>query len=253
MANSGLSNSGYSESSVVSMYNAYQNRVGTAKESLNNTIMNYNNAITQATLANNEKLAEIANQTLEKQAALNQQAFEYKNNVILQKEQQLEKVNEFYYQKYQDVLGQINNEIELQMRLDEIDREYEIRIAEIQRQHEEWQAEFEEQKRQREIANQQWEREFALKQSQSTSSYYGSYSNPYGNNESSNEELDSSNYGALKDAIQGYINIIENGANKAQAQQGLQATMNKVETIISAGKMSRSQANQLFNIANKYL
>ena len=63
----GLENTGYSESSLVSMYNAYQNRVGTAKESLNNTIMNYNNAITQATLANNEKLAEIANQTLEKQ------------------------------------------------------------------------------------------------------------------------------------------------------------------------------------------
>ena len=36
MVSNGLSNSGYAESSKVDMYNTYQNRVATARESLNN-------------------------------------------------------------------------------------------------------------------------------------------------------------------------------------------------------------------------
>ena len=155
MANSGLSNTGYSESSVVAMYNQYQNRVGTAKESLNQTIMNYNNNIQQATLANNEKLAEIAFNALQTENQLNQQAFEYKNTVILQKQQELQQLNDIYYARYQDVLGQINSEIELQMTLDQIDREYE-----------QWLAEFNEKKRQNDLAHQQWKTELELKKQQ---------------------------------------------------------------------------------------
>ena len=155
MANSGLSNTGYSESSIVSMYNQYQNRVGTAKESLNQTIMNYNNGIQQAILANNEKLAEIAFTALQTENQLNQQAFEYKNTIILQKEQALQKLNDTYYARYQDVLGQINNEIELQMRLDEIDRQYEQWLAEFEAQEAQWQREYE-----------QWQKEYALTKKQ---------------------------------------------------------------------------------------
>lgn len=148
MANGGLSNTGYSESSIVSMYNQYQNRVGTAKESLNNAIMNYNNGIQQAILANNEKLAEIAYNSLQTQNQLNQQAFEYKNTIILQKEQALQDINDRYYARYQDVLNQINSEIELQMELDRIDREYNMWLQEFRAEQEQWQKEFELQQRQ---------------------------------------------------------------------------------------------------------
>lgn len=189
MANSGLSNTGYSESSIVSMYNAYQNRVGTAKESLNNTIMNYNNSITQATLANNEKLAEIAYNTLQMQNQLNQQAFEYKNTLLLEKEQSLQELNNTYYARYQNVLNQINSEIELQMALDQIDREYEQWKASFDAE----QARFEEEIRQFNVQQQQWEREFALKKSESDAqaSYYRAQAaavkgsnNPYSINDS---------------------------------------------------------------------
>lgn len=164
MANSGLSNTGYSESSIVSMYNQYQNRVGSAKESLNQAILNYNNSIQQAILANNEKLAEIAYNALQTQNQLNQQSFEYKNSIILQKEQALQNLNDTYYARYQDVLAQINNEIDLQMALDQIDREYEqwmkeytesIRQSNLE--HERWMTEFN--------ANQeQWKKEYALQE-----------------------------------------------------------------------------------------
>ena len=159
MANTGMSNTGYSESSIVSMYNQYQSRVGTAKESLNQTILNYNNGIQQAILSNNEVLAEIAFNSLQTQNQLNQQAFEYKNIMLLQKESALQEVNDIYYARYQDRVSQINSEIELQMALDQIEREYE-----------QWLAEFEEQKKQRQLEQERWEREFALKQQESNAS-----------------------------------------------------------------------------------
>ena len=148
MANSGLSNTGFSESSIVSMYNQYQNRVGTAKESLNNAMINYNNGIQQAILANNEKLAEIAYNSLQTQNQLNQQAFEYKNTIILEKEKALQDINDRYYARYQDVLSQINSEIELQMELDRIDREYDMWLQEFRAEQEQWQKEFELQQKQ---------------------------------------------------------------------------------------------------------
>lgn len=153
MANSGLSNTGYSESSIVSMYNTYQNRVGTAKESLNQSILNYNNSIQQAILANNEKLAEIAYNSLQTQNQLNQQAFEYKNTMLLQKEQSLQQINDTYYARYQDVLAQINTEIDLQMELDRIDREYE-----------QWLKEFNLEREQFEESRTQWKKEYELKE-----------------------------------------------------------------------------------------
>lgn len=200
MANNGLSNTGYSESSIVSMYNQYQNRVGTAKESLNQSILNYNNSIQQAILANNEKLAEIAFNALQTQNQLNQQAFEYKNTVILQKEQALQDLNNTYYARYQDVLNQINNEIDLQMELDRIDREYEQWFAEMEQQREEYKAnhairlqELEISKRNADAAYQQAMSSIEVDKAQAE--YYKAQAaslrgknNPYSDNKTTNEK-----------------------------------------------------------------
>ena len=70
MASAGLAGSGYSESSKVSMYNTYQNRYAVARESYNQAILNYNNQIAQAELANSIDLAEIAFNSLKKQLEL---------------------------------------------------------------------------------------------------------------------------------------------------------------------------------------
>lgn len=194
MANSGLSNTGYSESSIVSMYNQYQNRVGTAKESLNNTIMNYNNGIQQAILANNEKLAEIAFNALQTENQLNQQAFEYKNSLLLQKEQALQEINDTYYARYQNVLAQINSEIELQMELDRIDREYEMWLKEFTEQHNQWQAEFEESKK-------QWAKEIALTEKQVNAAI-------------ATEQAQAAYYRAQASALNNSVNFTDGDGNK---------------------------------------
>jgi hypothetical protein len=110
MASAGLTNTGFSESSQVSMYNTYQNRVATARESYNLAIQNYNNSITEARLQNNSVLAEIAYEALQKQLELSLQGFQYKNTLILEKADKKTEVERDYYNRYQDVLNQINTE-----------------------------------------------------------------------------------------------------------------------------------------------
>jgi hypothetical protein len=110
MASAGLMNTGYSESSQVSMYNTYQNRVATALESYNRAVLNYNNAIKDAQLQNNAALADIAYKALQQQLELSLQGFQYKNNLILEQANKKIELDNMYYNRYQDVLQQINTE-----------------------------------------------------------------------------------------------------------------------------------------------
>ena len=110
MAAQGMAGSGYSESSQVSMYNTYQNRVMTAREAFQNATLAYDNAITEARLQNNSLLAEIAYNAYQQQLELALQGFQHKNQLILDKTAKKLEVENMYYNRYQDVLQQINTE-----------------------------------------------------------------------------------------------------------------------------------------------
>lgn len=110
MASSGLTNTGYSESAKVSMFNTYQNRVAVAREGYNQAILNYNNGIKEAQLQNNSALAEIHFQALQQQLELSLQGFQYKNQLILEQANKKQEINNTYYSRYQDVLNQLNHE-----------------------------------------------------------------------------------------------------------------------------------------------
>lgn len=113
MAAQGLANTGYAESSMVSMYNTYQNRITAARESYNRAVLNYDNAIKDARLQNNSVLAEIAYEALQQQLELSLQGFQYKNTLIREKAKEKTTLNNTYYERYQDVLAQINEENKL--------------------------------------------------------------------------------------------------------------------------------------------
>lgn len=106
----GLNNTGFSESSQVSMYNTYQNRVATARESFNAAVLNYDNAIKDAQLQNNSKLAEIAYQALQKQLELSLSGFQYKNQLIIDQANKKQELDNTYHNRYLDVLNQMNQE-----------------------------------------------------------------------------------------------------------------------------------------------
>lgn len=148
IAAQGLNKSGYSESTKTNMYNTYQNRYMAARESYNQAILNYDNSIKEAQLANSSALAQIAYEALQKQLELSLQGFQYKNTLVTQKLQAINEQNDRYYQRYQNVVSQINTENAL---------------AEQIRQYNET-MEFNKQKAAQEQAN--WEKQYALSKQQ---------------------------------------------------------------------------------------
>ena len=134
MAAAGLQNSGFSESSQVSMYNTYQNRVATARESYNNAVVNYNNAIKDAQLQNNSILAEIAYKALEQQLKLSLEGFQAKNNLLIEQANKKMQIDSEYYGRWQDVLSQINQEHSLAEQI----RQYNESMA-LEKEQFEWQ------------------------------------------------------------------------------------------------------------------
>lgn len=103
MAAAGLSNSGYSESSKVAMYTAYQNRVATARESFQRASTEFTNQITQARLQNSAALAEIAIATLEKSLEYSIQFASKNNELMLAKAQEKRAIESDYFSRYLDL------------------------------------------------------------------------------------------------------------------------------------------------------
>ena len=134
MAQSGMTNTGFSESSQVSMYNTYQNRVMAAREVINQAILNYNNGIKEAQLQNNSILAEIHAQALEQQLKLALDGFQYKNNLVLEQATKKVELDNEYYNRYLAVLDQINTENALAEEQRQFDATYALQQKEFEEQ-----------------------------------------------------------------------------------------------------------------------
>lgn len=130
MAAQGMQNTGFSESSQVGMYNTYQNRIAAARESVNKAVLNYDNAMKDAILQNNSALAQIAFNSLQQQLELSLQGFQHKNQLVLDQVGMRMDVENQYYNRYQDVLNQINTENSLEEQI----RQFNEQMAEEQRQ-----------------------------------------------------------------------------------------------------------------------
>ena len=137
MAASGLTNTGFSESSQVAMYNQYQNRVATAREVLSNAMLNYDNNIKEAMLQNNSILAEIEAEAAIKSAELALEGFQYKNNLVLEMANKKIELDNIYYDRWRDVLNQMNTENAMRFEADqaELNRQFQTKEAELDRAH----------------------------------------------------------------------------------------------------------------------
>lgn len=202
MAANGLTNTGFSESSQVSMYNTYQNRVATARDTFNRAILNYDNSIKEAQLANNSKLAEIAYQALQTQLELSLAGFQYKNTLLQTQIEMQNQTEDRYYSRWQDVLGQMNQENQFKESIRQYEQNYKLEQQQFAEQKRQFQMEYdqkvksfneeirqfntqiayykekdakeyalkikqlEEEKRKTEMAQKQWEKEYSLKQQQ---------------------------------------------------------------------------------------
>jgi hypothetical protein len=106
MASQGMSGTGYAESSRVKMFTAYQNRVAVAKQTYDQAVINFNNAMTEAQLQNNSALAQLAFNTFQQTLELAFEGFMRNNELITQKANERLQLEQIYYQREQD---RINN------------------------------------------------------------------------------------------------------------------------------------------------
>ena len=148
VVNNGLSNSGYAESSKVDMYNTYQNGLGTARKSMQDAGIEFDNAIRQAQLSNDETLAQNALKALQDKLNIALEGFNYKTEQENNRLNWNNTINNNYYNRYKDVESQIN---------------YENETAEKIRQYNENMAYQKEQQR---LEQQRWEQEMAYQREQ---------------------------------------------------------------------------------------
>jgi hypothetical protein len=134
MASQGLTNTGYSESSQTSMYNQYQGRVATARETFARAVLNYDNSIKEAQLTNNSKLAEIAYQSLQTQLQLSLEGFQYKNQLLQAQIEQQQLTEDRYYSRWQDVLAQMNQENQFAESIRQYEKNYELQTKQLDEQ-----------------------------------------------------------------------------------------------------------------------
>lgn len=121
MAAQGMTKTGYSESSLVSMYNTYQNRVATARESFQRANVEYAQMITEARLQNSAALAEIANNALQKKLEISLAAMQYKNTLLLEKTKAKREIQDSYWNRYAQMYGFIQNENKMKRDAQEFD------------------------------------------------------------------------------------------------------------------------------------
>lgn len=110
MAGNGLTNTGYSESSQVAMYTAYQNRVAVARESYQRSCDEFAIAIANAQAQNSSVLAEIAASALEQSLQATMTFAQMNNTLLTEKVKQKQAIKDSYYQRYLSELDAIIKE-----------------------------------------------------------------------------------------------------------------------------------------------
>lgn len=225
VVNNGLSNSGYAESSKVDMYNTYQNRLGTARKSMQDAVIEFDNAIRQAQLSNDETLAQNALKALQEKLNIALEGFNYKTEQENNRLNWNYNVNNNYYNRYKDVESQIN---------------YENETAEKIRQYNE---NMEFQKEQQKLEQQRWEQEMAYQKQQdaiSNAQKWSSINNSY----QYGSDLSNQNSGPYLSNTDEYGNTIETQSKSdyyfqdkaGQSEKHPQYINN--QKVISVGKAS---------------
>ena len=169
-ASSGLLNSGVSETSKLGGFNTYQNRLAIANKAMQDAFTEYDSAINEARLNNDVQKAQNALAKLQMNLEYSQNFFSNKSTISQNQLSNNQALDSEYQNRYQTEYQNIQNE----KAQAEAIRQWEAEMAEQQRQYNEnlaWQRE------QAQIAQAQWEKEYALSQQQLATSRANSRSN----------------------------------------------------------------------------
>lgn len=241
VVNNGLSNSGYAESSKVDMYNTYQNRLGTARKSMQDAGIEFDNAIRQAQLSNDETLAQNALKALQDKLNIALEGFNYKSEQENNRLNWNYNINNNYYNRYKDVESQIN---------------YENETAEKIRQYNENMAYQKEQKR---LEQQRWEKEMAYQKQQdaiANAQKWASINASYNNSGIPLEENKTKDDNHVLEETKDYNNLIKSKYNSCPALSSTKAnnwsnlnifTSNTIKSGISESDLENKISSALKN------
>lgn len=157
MAQSGLNQSGVSETSKLGGFNIYQNRLATANKAMQDAFVQYDNDLNAAILNNDVKKAEYALERLKMSLDYTQNFYNNKATISQNQLSNNQALNSEYYNRYQQEYQNIQNE---KARAEEA-RRFELQM---QREKEEFDRNFAYQQERDRIADQQWQKEYALSQ-----------------------------------------------------------------------------------------
>lgn len=105
MAESGMSGSGYAESSKVQMYTAYQRRLAAAKESMDKATVSFDNAMTEARMQNNAALAQIAYEAYEKQMQIVMEQMAAQEDIHAARRQAAAEIGKIFDAEREEITG----------------------------------------------------------------------------------------------------------------------------------------------------
>ena len=109
LASNGMTAQGYAESLMASMYNTYQTRVSTAKDSLMKANQEYDNQMQQALMNRDTALAEAAYNDLQQKTQIALSGFEYKNALYNQYTNYMNDLDNTYFSRNQALQSNITN------------------------------------------------------------------------------------------------------------------------------------------------
>lgn len=241
-AASGLRNTGYSESSQVSMYNTYQNRVSTARESYNLAIQNYDNGIREARLANSSKLAEIAYNALQTELELSLNGFQYKNNLILDLTNKKQDINNTYYARWQNVLGQMNTENALAEQIRQYNENMALNREKEQEAIRQYNEKMAYQKERDKVADKQWEKEYKLASKKASSS--AKRSSGGSSKKSSGTTLKQTTYSDTK--------MYQSTSTPLLSSKAAQSFIDGLNNSIKSNKFKISEKNLMTKVSDAY-
>ncbi len=178
MASQGLANSGVSETAKLGSWNTYQNRLATANKAMQDAFTEYDNAINEARLNNDVQKAQNALNKLQMQLEYAQNYYSNKSTISQNQLSNNQALDSDYYNRYQTEY----NNIQAEKEREEAIRQFNEQLALQQQQ-------FEYQKTQDALAQENWEKEYALAQQQARASYGGYGSLTDSSSSSNSEEL----------------------------------------------------------------
>lgn len=157
MASNGLNNSGVSETSKLGGWNTYQNRLANSNKVTQEAIAQFDTAINEARLSNDVQKAENALKKLDLILSYNKEYINNKMNINQNKLSNDQTLDSEYYNRWQQEYQNIKNEEARK----EATKQWQAEMAEKQRQYNE---NMNYQRERDRIADQQWQKEYALSQ-----------------------------------------------------------------------------------------